>query len=375
MKLFVKLLLFFFLISIFVSCKSTSSINLSSIRVADESASDQTKLLYHKIQQIQKKGIAFGHQDATAYGIGWKHNDNPASLKSDIKEVVGKFPAVHGYDIGHIELGRSQNLDTVSFDLMREHIKELHAMGAIITMSWHLDNPVSNGSSWDTTAAVTSILKGGTEREKYELWINRLANFFNSLVDNQGKVIPVVFRPYHEMNGSWFWWGEDHCSPEHYKQLWIETQELLKSNDVHSLLYAYSPNTLNSTDDFEKFYPGDKYVDIIGVDIYNHSGNEKFTEQLKHNLEILRQKAAVNNKPFALTESGNNNFGEDEKWWTEVVYPGINNSGIAWALFWRNARPSHYFSTYPGEISEEDFKTFAKKDDILFLNEVQKISN
>src|SRR5690606_32487789 len=97
--------------------------------------------------------------------------------------------------------------------------------------------------------------------------------------------------------------------------------------------------------------------------------------QLKHNLEILRQKAAVNNKPFALTESGNNNFGEDEKWWTEVVYPGINNSGIAWALFWRNARPSHYFSTYPGEISEEDFKTFAKKDDILFLNEVQRISN
>src|SRR5690606_37931073 len=186
-----------------------------------------------------------------------------------------------------------------------------------------------------------------------ELWIKRLGNFLNSLVDNQNRVIPVVFRPFHEMNGSWFWWGEDHCTPEQYRQLWVETQELLKSNGVHSLLYAYSPNTLNSIDDFDKFYPGDEYVDIIGVDIYNHSGNEIYTEQLKHNLRILRQKASVNNKPYALTESGNNNFGEDEKWWTEVLYPGIENSGIAWALFWRNARSSHYFSTYPGEISEE----------------------
>lgn len=374
MKYLVNLLILFLLFTLVISCKTTSAIDLSSIKVADNNASDQAKLLYHKIQQIQKKGIAFGHQDATFYGIGWKHEDDPTALKSDIKEVAGKFPAVQGYDIGHIELGNSQNLDSVSFILMQDHIQELHSMGAIITMSWHLDNPVSNGSSWDTTAAVTSILKGGAEREKYELWIQRLSNFFNSLVDDRDNVIPVIFRPYHEMNGSWFWWGADHTTPQQYKQLWVETQELLKSNGVHSLLYAYSPNTLSSAEEFDKYYPGDEYVDILGVDIYNHSGNEMFTSQLKSNLEILRQKAAVNNKPYALTESGNNNFGADKNWWTQVVYPGIKDSGIAWALFWRNARPSHYFSTYPGEISEEDFREFAKKNDILFLDEIEKIT-
>ena len=358
-----------------VGCKSTSGIDYNSIKVSDLEASNSAKLLYHNIQKISKEGIAFGHQDATAYGIGWKHEEDPGKLRSDIKAVAGALPAVHGYDIGHIELGRPHNLDTVSFSLMREHIQKLYSKGAIITMSWHLDNPVSNGSSWDQTPAVPAILSGGEEREKYVLWVERLSNFLKSIKDKNGNVIPVVFRPFHEMNGSWFWWGGDNVTPEDYKQLWRETQQLLKQNGVHNLLYAYSPNTISSEEDFERYYPGDQYVDILGVDIYNHSGNENFTKTLKHNLEIVRKKAVLANKPFALTETGNTNFGEDPHWWTQTVYPGIKDSGAAWFLLWRNARPSHYFATYPGEISAEDFKEFAEFEEILFLDEVKKISN
>src|SRR5690606_17244499 len=123
--------------------------------------------------------------------------------------------------------------------------------------------------------------------------------------------IPVVFRPFHEMNGSWFWWGGEHVTPEDYKALWRETQLLLQENQVHNLLYAYAPNTLGSAEEFDKYYPGDEYVDILGVDIYNHSGNETFTVTVKKNLQLLRQKASQSGKPFALTETGNNNFGED----------------------------------------------------------------
>lgn len=359
--------------TLLISCGSTSNLNLSHLHLADPNAAHQTKLLYHRIQKISGKGIAFGHQDATAYGIGWKHEDDPFQIRSDIKEVAGDYPAVHGFDIGHIELGRSFNLDTVSFSLMKEHIRAMDEQGAVITMSWHLDNPVSNGDSWDTTPAVAAILKGGAEREKYELWINRLSSFLNSLRDKNNNIIPVVIRPYHEMNGSWFWWGASFCTPEEYKQLWVQTQELLRTNNVHSLLYAYSPNTFNSEEDFDLYYPGDEYVDILGVDIYNHSGNEAFTASVKNNLEILKQRAAAGNKPYVLAESGNNNFGEDEHWWTETLYPGIKDSGIAWALFWRNARPSHYFSTYKGEISEEDFREFAEMEEILMLQDLKKI--
>ncbi|WP_051205263.1 glycoside hydrolase family 26 protein [Salinimicrobium xinjiangense] len=372
-KYIVKRLFILLLVFQLIACKSASGVDFNAIQVADTEATNATKLLYHNIQKISKKGIAFGHQDATAYGIGWKHEDEPKLLRSDIKQITGDFPAVHGYDIGHIELGRPHNLDTVSFDLMRDHIQQLYEKGAIITMSWHLDNPVTNGSSWDKTPAVPAILEGGEQREKYVLWVQRLADFFNSLKDKSGNVIPVVFRPYHEMNGSWFWWGGDNLTPEDYKQLWKETQQLLKQNNVHSLLYAYSPNTISSEEEFDKYYPGDEFVDILGVDIYNHSGNEAFTRDVKSNLEIVRKKARLAGKPFALTETGNNNFGEDPNWWTTTLYPGIKDSGAAWLLLWRNARPSHYFATYPGEISAQDFKEFAELEDILFLDEVEDI--
>ncbi len=355
------------------SCKSTSGIDLSGVHTADASATKETKLLYYQIEQMAKKGIAFGHQDATFYGVGWKHEERPQELRSDIKAITGKFPAVQGYDLGHIELGNEQNLDSVSFDLMHDHIQKMNKKGAIISMSWHLDNPVTDGDSWDPTPAVPAILKGGEEREKFEFWINRLSTFFKSLKDKKGRAIPVVFRPFHEMNGSWFWWGGNNVSPEDYKELWRQTHKLLEQNGVHNLLFAYSPNTVGSEEEYEKFYPGDDYVDILGVDIYNHSGNEAFTKQLQDNLQIVRKKAIGADKPFALTETGNVNFGADPEWWTKTLFPGIKNTGISWVLLWRNARPSHYFATYPGEVSEEDFKEFANKEEILFLPAVQKI--
>lgn len=78
-----------------------------------------------------------------------------------MEDVMGKYPAVQGWDLGHIELGRNINLDTVSFELMRRKIIEGNKRGAITTLSWHLNNPQSNGSSWDTTSAVKTIFKEG----------------------------------------------------------------------------------------------------------------------------------------------------------------------------------------------------------------------
>lgn len=368
----IKILVLILPVLFLFSCKTTRDIDFDSIKLADKQASKETKILYQRIRVIAKEGIAFGHEDATAYGINWK--DNGKQMKSDVKEITGKFPAIHGFDVGHIELDRATNLDTVSFDLMRRHIKKIYRKEGIITFSWHLDNPVTNGDSWDTRAAVPQILKNGEEREKYELWIHRLSNFFKSLKDKEGNYIPVVFRPFHEMNGSWFWWGEGNVSAEDYKNLWRETIVLLKENQVNNLLYAYSPNTVDSIEEFNKYYPGDEFVDILGIDIYNHNGDKAFTENLKQNLKILKNKAQTSNKPYALTESGNNKFGMNAQWWTEALYPGIKNSGIAWVLVWRNDGPDHYFASYKGDVAEEDFKTFEDLKEILFLKEISKIN-
>ncbi len=358
-----------FFIILFHSCKSIQHVNLKTISITDKNATKETKLLYQKIKTLAQKGILVGHQDATAYGINWKASKKP-SYKTDIEEVTGKHPAVHGWDAGRIELGNPANLDNVSFDLMRKQIRKTYKKGGITTISWHVNNPASGGDSWDTIPAVSTILRGGINRNIYEVWVKRLGNFIKSLKTGSGRPIPVIFRPYHEMNGFWFWWGASHCSTEEYKQLFRDLVILLRANKVHNILYAYSPNTLNNDNEYELYYPGDDYVDILGIDIYNHSGDSIYTEKLKHDIAVMREFSTARNKPYALTEAGNMKP-ENQNWWTEILYPGIKDSGIAWALFWRNADKSHYFVPYPSELASEDFKAMELKEDILFLKDIK----
>lgn len=374
MKYFYKSLVLFLSILSLISCSGLSNTNFKELELADKNADLQTKILFERIREIPAKGIAFGQQDATMYGINWKPKTATSKLKSDIQDVSGKMPAVHGYDLGHIELESDFNLDTVSFALIKNHVQKLHEKGAILTFSWHLDNPKSMGSSWDTTAVIKDILKDGSERAKYEAWVANLAAFFKSLKTPQGNVIPVIFRPFHEMNGSWFWWGKGNCTPEEYKELWRQTFHLLKENGVANLLYAFAPNIMQSSEEFDLYYPGDDFVDILGVDIYNYGGREAFINNIQKNLAILKEKAIQKNKPFALTETGNVNSGSEPNWWTKSLYPGIENSGAAWVLLWRNARLDHYFSVYPEDISAPDFKEFARLDELLFLKKIKKIN-
>jgi mannan endo-1,4-beta-mannosidase len=360
-----------------ISCKSLSPVTDTSFvpdgKPVDTKATENTHQLYTKLQKIAASGFAIGHQDATSYGVGWKYADNRLAYWSDIKDVAGDYPAVYGFDVGHIELGHAYNLDTVSFSLMRDLIIKAHEKGGIITISWHLDNPVSGGSSWQTTAAVTHILKGGSHREKYELWVSRLAAFLNDLEAFDGSKIPIVFRPFHEMNGSWFWWGGSQVSTAAYKALWIETMDLLMNkHDIHHLIYAYAPNTISDEVDFYRYYPGDRFVDVLGVDIYNHGGNENYLKNLKENLTILRRIATQKKKVFALTETGSNKPPTTD-WWTTYLHPGVKDSGISWLLLWRNAHAKHYFAPYPGESSVTDFQVFRDYKDTLFLEDVNAI--
>nr|WP_228482311.1 glycosyl hydrolase [Mesonia sp.] len=342
----------------------------SSLFHPNKSKQKPTGNLYRKIQSFSKKGIAVGHQDATAYGVGWKLSSEN-QFKSDMEEVTGFFPAIYGWDVGNIELGKKQNLDGVAFDFIRKEIINIHKKGGINTISWHIHNPETKGNSWDTTTVVPSILKGGKNHMIYEKWVAKLAIFFKSLKTEDNESIPIIFRPFHEMNGNWFWWGAAHCTTEEYKALYRQTFQLLKEQGVDNLLYAYSPNTLKTPEEYEKYYPGDEYVDILGIDIYNYGGDDLYQKNLQQGITLMRDFAMVHGKPYALTETGNM-YPENPKWWTEVFEPGIKDSGISWFLLWRNAKPSHYFAPYPGEASAKNFSEFAENMQLLFLNDLKK---
>jgi len=356
-----------------MSCTSLYDASYQRPKFVDRKLTRTTKKLHKKLHIISQNGFAIGQQDPISYGIGWVKTPESNVWRSDFYDVSGKFPLVYGFDIADIEFGdKNSNIDGVDFSEMRELINEAHQKGGIITISWHTNNPLNNENSWETTMAVDQIINNGRLSAKYKKWLKNVALFLKSL-RFKGKAIPVIFRPYHEMNGSWFWWGGANCSPDDYKQLWIETVKTLRDEyKVHNLLYVYSPNKLNDKNEYLKYYPGDNYVDILGIDIYDFNNAAEYITSLKNDLSIVQKIAESKNKLFAFTETGLDTI-TTENWFTEVLYPNIRNSGISWILFWRNSTKKHHYIPYKFHKNEEDFKKFSNFPEAFFLNDVEKL--
>ena len=352
------------------SCKSLKrATTTTTMTNLTRKISPEAEQLHRKLKALSKKGYAFGHQDATAYGIGWK---NDGSLfKSDVHEITGKHPAVHGFDIGYLELDWAHNLDTVSFDLMRNQIKKVHQAGGIVTISWHASNPINGKDTWNRRGKpVKHLLSDGRLHKTYKEWLAGVASFFKSIRDENNKPIPVVFRPFHEMNKPWFWWGKGKCTEEEYQQLWRETVLLLTNEfKADHLLFAYSPDFFETKEEYLQYYPGDDVVDVLGMDLYQHWTSSSFSKNLSNGLGIIAQLGKEKDKLYALTESGHNKVRVAD-WWTNVIDEQLVHSGASWALFWRNARKNHHFVSYPGQESADDLKELSSKPHVLFLEDI-----
>lgn len=371
-------LLFGFVVLLLVSCAddassdeilfSTTGINENG-RLADERAHDETIELRTDLVQIGRSGVAFGHQESTAYGFNWTHSGFPSN--SDVLRVAGDYPAVIGFDLGKIERGNSENISGLRFNLMKELIKEAHEAGSIITISWHADNPISGRSSWHIAGEVNRILEGGDSHERLDFYLRRVAEFMHDLVDSDGQPIPVIFRPWHEMNGTWFWWGSALLTPEEYQQLFRSTVEILtETYDVHNALFSYSPNCALSIDDYLLYYPGDEYVDLLGVDVYDFVEEESYIDIARTSLSTISILGNERNKPYAFTETGLENVVEDD-WWTNKLYPVIKESGAAYTLVWRNDRSVHWFAPFEGHASADNFREFVALPDVLLQGDIR----
>lgn len=354
------------------SCKPLYNKEYTRPGFADQKASRQVKKLHKKLYYLSKQGFGVGHQDDMAYGIGWKHGEDPNSIQSDLKSITNDLPAVFGFDVGGIENGDLDNLDHVPFDLMRELMVNAHKQGGIVTVSWHVDHPVTGGDSWDKTSAVSAILNEKEASLKFEKWIERFATFIKS-VKYRGKAVPIIFRPWHEMNGDWFWWGDPNCTSEDYVALWKKTVLLLRDfHKVHNLLYAYSPNTLKKKDNYLTYYPGDEFVDVLGVDVYDFENMNGYDSIVDENLKILDSIAVEKNKLYAFTETGLEKTSK-EGWFNESLYPVIEKYDIAWILFWRNHNTSHHYIPYAGHKAASDFKLFTERSKSFLLKDLENI--
>ncbi|NGM62566.1 beta-mannosidase [Sphingobacterium sp. SGG-5] len=337
----------------------------------DAKATQETRSLHAFLHRLQGEKILFGHQDDLAYGVHWRYQPG----KSDVKDVAGDYPAVMGWDIGGIEYRHEVNLDAVPFDLMRRFIISSAREGSINTISWHLGNPATGGSSWDTTVAVTHILPSGSLHGQFVNWLDNVASFLDSLRFEDGTPVPILFRPFHELNGNWFWWCKPFCSKEEYIELWRFTVNYLKDiKGLHHVLYVYNTNNFRDDAEFMERYPGDTYIDVMSFDTYQFLGREnvnsgllassqKFKTQLQSNLDVLQYNANRHGKLMALAETGFEAI-PDATWWTDVLYDAVKSYNLSYVLVWRNQgllkNKMHYYAPYPGHISAMDFKNMFK---------------
>jgi mannan endo-1,4-beta-mannosidase len=302
---------------------------------------------------------------------------------------------VFGWEIGELELRGPETLDGLCIGSLKQWIRDAYKAGGVNTISWHMTNPVSGESSWSGGDIVSRLIPGGDLHERLTGYLDAFVEFNEDLkvsLDNgEEQSIPIIFRPWHEHTGDWFWWGKGNTREEDYIVLWRFTIEYLRDEKhVHNLIYAYSPD--RGRIDLDHFgegylygYPGDDYVDVFGLDNYwdlGHPANtlpeETQRENFKRSLQSLVELANRHNKLPAVTEGGQETVPDPEFWTGRFLEGFLANDTtrqIAYAMIWRNASRArenrdHFYAAYPGHPSAGDFKKFYEHRFVMFLNEL-----
>ncbi len=177
-------------------------------------------------------------------------------------ENTGRKPAIAGFDFIH-EAANSTEV---------QRAKNYWNSGGIPTIMWHWGAPAV-GEGYENSKATIDInqcfIEGTPEYNSMWSELEIKANRLEALRDAN---IPVLWRPFHELNGGWFWWGKQ--GPELFKQLWITMYDYFVNvrglnNLIWVFCYANPPAA--------SWYPGDAWVDIAGSDTYDGGDGSHLT--------------------------------------------------------------------------------------------------
>ena len=350
-----------------------------SLSIVDKEATPETKALLANLWKTADKGWMFGHHDDLWYGRYWYDEAG----KSDTKAVCGDYPGVFSVDFA--EIMDNRHADPANA-IRRRVILEARERGEVILACMHLNNPKTGGSSWleyegDKEAArkaVSEILtEGSAARETFLGWLDRCAEFALNLKDARGNLVPVIFRPFHEHTQGWSWWGTSCAGDSQFVALWQLTVRYLRdTKGVHNFLYAVSPQMDadygDGTRDRLLFrWPGDAWVDFIGMDCYHGTNDGAF----QSNLKALEALSLEKRKPCGVTENGKESFTERDFWSRHVLAP-VGAHRISMVTMWRNKyvggneSDKHYYSVYPGHPSEDDFRKMYDDPRSLFSRDL-----
>jgi mannan endo-1,4-beta-mannosidase len=348
-------------------------------------ATQKTKNLYYFIQDIQGKYILSGQHNFC--GKGSEYSDQLEKLTGKKAVILGSDFSfcVEGDDAMRYQHCGPANLPAISMEAFKlppdstrrifnmkpqflditldearnltiNEIKKRYIDGHIITLMWHgcypADGDCCNGSSiWamenrPTPEEWDQLVTDGTELNRaWKEGADKIAGYLKQLQDTD---IPVLWRPYHEMNGVWFWWCNQK-GDQGFKRLWIMMYDYFTyHHKLNNLIWVWDTNAPRDIPNdeawsYELFYPGDKYIDILAADVYWKDYKQSHHDQLV---------ALGKGKPIALGEVG------------EIPTPGILQQQLQWTWYmpWGWIL---FLSNKPEEI-----KALMQSEKVLTLDEI-----
>jgi mannan endo-1,4-beta-mannosidase len=264
--------------------------NVSNLQISREpvnpAASESTKNLLAYLYSLSGKMTISGQHDYLESPDEWSHQ---------VKTITDKYAGIHGYELGAIMNQSDNKIASQRADVVDSAIQWYKA-GGIVTISYHASLP-------GTCACWSNIQKSLSQKEfneiitpgtvQYKLLIADLDKAAVYLKQLRDTGVPVLWRPYHEMNGGWFWWGKKN----NYALLWqIMYDRFVNYHKLNNLLWVWSPNAPNaSADKYDLTYPGADKVDVLAADVYGSTSDGKYYTDLLH---------LANGKPIAIGENG-----------------------------------------------------------------------
>lgn len=215
-------------------------------------------------------------------------------------EVGGAYPAVWGSDFGFSGTDNDKDAVRHRSGMVAEAIRQWRA-GSVITLMWHACRPVDDEPcGWKssvqaelTDAQWTELVTPGTAlHSRWLAQVDTVAGYLRALRD---AGVPVLWRPYHEMNGDWFWWGARR-GDDGYRRLWgLMHQRLTVHHGLENLVWVWNPNAPGSADAYAPYLPDLRTVDVLAADVYGGDFRASHHDQLV---------ALAAGRPIALGEVG-----------------------------------------------------------------------
>lgn len=254
-----------------ISAASTGQLTTHKMNPVNPNASDEAIALLDRLYSTVGNAVYTGQHN---------YYEAPSEWYDTAAELTGYYPALWGSDFAYYTGGDFAEQRQLMID---EAIAKGQA-GTMVTLTYHQIRPMDAVTSgWEsvtgnvTEAEMTDIVTPGTAL--YELWAAQMDEVAGYLQQLKEADIPVLWRPYHEMNAEFFWWG---ARPELFKQLWNNMYDRFTNmHGLDNLIWVWSPNAESSwAYDSAPYYPGHAYVDVLAMDIYNNDFRDTYYNKL-----------------------------------------------------------------------------------------------